>query len=113
MRFLPHLQRTWYCALYCGHENMADWPCLNFGGSLETLISSEEMRKWQAKIGSKTLQYDRKVKFIYQYRLEDGAFITAWREGNRGIYLVRLAKAGNPLRREVVESHFEVEGSKK
>jgi hypothetical protein len=35
------------------------------------------MRKWQAKIGSKTLEYDRKVKFIYQYRLEDGAFITA------------------------------------
>jgi hypothetical protein len=50
---------------------------LNFGGSLETLISSEETRKWQAKIGSKTLEYDRKVKFIHQYRLEDGAIITA------------------------------------
>jgi hypothetical protein len=56
---------------------MAHWPRLNFGGSLETLISSEEMRIWLAKIGSKTLEYDRKVKFIYQYRLEDGAFIIA------------------------------------
>jgi hypothetical protein len=77
MSFLPHLQRTWYCALYSGHENMAHWPRLNFGGSLETLISSEEMRIWLAKIGSKTLEYDRKVKSIYQYRLEDGAFTIA------------------------------------
>jgi len=86
---------------------------LNFGGSLETLISSEETRKWQAKIGSKTLEYDRKVKFIYQYRLEDGAFIPAQREGNEVIHLVTLTKAGNPLRGEEVESHFEDEASKK
>ncbi len=61
----------------------------------------------------KTLEYDRKVKCIYQYRLEDGAFIPAQREGNEVIHLVTLTKAGNPLRGEEVESHFEDEASKK
>jgi len=49
----------------------------------------------------------------YQYRLEDGAFIPAQRKGNEVIYLVTLTKAGNPLRGEEVESHFEDEASKK
>jgi len=61
----------------------------------------------------KALEYDRKVKSIYQYRLEDGAFIPAQREGNEVIYLVTLTKAGNPLRGEEVESHFEDEALKR
>jgi hypothetical protein len=61
----------------------------------------------------KTLEDGRKVKFIYQELLEDGAFITAQTEGNEVVYSVVLANAGNPLSREDVESHFKAELSKK
>jgi hypothetical protein len=61
----------------------------------------------------KTLEDGRKVKFIYQELPEDGAFITAQLAGNEVVYSVLLAKAGNPLSREDVESHFKGELSKK
>ena len=61
----------------------------------------------------KTLEDGRKVKFIYQELLEDGALITAQLAGNEVVYSVVLTKAGNPLSREDVESHFEGELSKK
>jgi hypothetical protein len=61
----------------------------------------------------KTLEDGRKVKFIYQELPADGAFITAQLERNEVVYSVVLAKAGNPLSREDVESHFEGELSKK
>ena len=54
----------------------------------------------------KTLEDGRKVKFIYQELPEDGAFITAQIAGNEVVYSVVLTKAGNPLGREDVESHF-------
>jgi len=53
----------------------------------------------------KTLEDGRRVKFIYQELLEDGAFITAQLEGNEVVYSVVLTKARNPLSREDVESH--------
>ncbi len=68
-------------------------------------ISSEE---W-----IKTLEDGRKVKFIYQELPEDGAFITAQLAGNEVVYSVVLAKAGNSLSRDDVESHFRAELSKK
>ena len=61
----------------------------------------------------KTLEDGRKVKFIYQELPEDVAFITAQLAGNEVVYSVILTKAGNPLSREDVESHFEGELSKK
>ena len=61
----------------------------------------------------KTLADNRKVKFIYQELPEDGAFITAQIAGNEVVYSVVLTKAGNPLSREDVESHFKSELSKK
>ena len=61
----------------------------------------------------KTLEDGRKVKFIYQELAEDGAFITAQIAGNEVVYSVLLAKAGNPLTREEVESHFKGELAKK
>jgi hypothetical protein len=61
----------------------------------------------------KTLEDDRKVKFIYQELPEDGAFITAQIAGNEVVYSVVLTKARNPLSREAVESHFRAELSKK
>jgi hypothetical protein len=61
----------------------------------------------------KRLEDGRKVKFIYQELPEDGAFITAQIERNEVVYSVVLAKAGNPLSREAVESHFNGELSKK
>jgi hypothetical protein len=61
----------------------------------------------------KTRDDGRKVKFIYQELLEDGAFITAQIEGNEVVYSIVLTKARNPLSREDVESHFEAELSKK
>jgi len=61
----------------------------------------------------KTLEDGRKVKFIYQELPEDGAFITAQLAGNEIVYSVVLNKAGNPLSREAVESHFKGEFSKK
>jgi hypothetical protein len=61
----------------------------------------------------KTLEDRRRVKFIYQELPEDGAFITAQIEGNEVVYSVVLTKAGNPLSREDVESHFKGELSKK
>jgi hypothetical protein len=60
----------------------------------------------------KTLEDGRRVKFIYQELPEDGAFITAQLEGNEVVYSVVLTKAGNPLSREDVESHFKGELSK-
>ena len=61
----------------------------------------------------KTLEDDRRVKFIYQELPEDGAFITAQLAGNEVVYSVVLTKARNPLSREDVESHFKGELSKK
>jgi hypothetical protein len=61
----------------------------------------------------KTLADGRKVKFIYQELPLDGAFITAQLAGNEVVYSVVLAKAGNPLNRADVESHFKGELSKK
>jgi hypothetical protein len=63
--------------------------------------------------GIKTLAGGRKVKFIYQELSEDGAFMTAQLAGNEVVYSVVLARAGNPLSREDVESHFKAELSKK
>ncbi|MCU1341661.1 MAG: hypothetical protein JWN92_1084 [Candidatus Acidoferrum typicum] len=60
----------------------------------------------------KTLKDGRKVKFNYQELPEDGAFITAQLERNEVVYSVVLAKAGNPLSHEAVESHFQGELSK-
>ena len=60
----------------------------------------------------KKLEDGRKVKFIYQELPEDGAFLTAQIERNEVVYSVVLAKAGNPLSREDVESHFKNELSK-
>jgi hypothetical protein len=57
----------------------------------------------------KTLEDGRKVKFVYQELPEDGAFLTAQLEGNEVVYSVVLPKAGNPLSRENVESHFKAE----
>jgi len=61
----------------------------------------------------KTLEDGRKVKFIYQELPEDVAFITAQLERNDVVYSVILTKAGNPLSREAVESHFQAELLKK
>ena len=61
----------------------------------------------------KRLDDGRKVKFIYQELPEDGAFITAQLEGHEVVYSVVLTKAGNPLSREDVESHFKGELSKR
>ena len=62
---------------------------------------------------SKTLQDGRKVKFIYQELPDDGAFISAQLAGNEVVYSVVLTRAGNPLSREDVESHFQSELLKK
>jgi hypothetical protein len=61
----------------------------------------------------KTLEDGRKVKFIYQELTDDGAFLSAQLAGNEVVYSVVLTKAGNPLCREDVESHFRGELSKK
>ena len=61
----------------------------------------------------KTLEDGRKVKFIYQELLEDGAFLSAQLAGNEVVYSIVLTKARNPLSREDVESHFKGELSKK
>ena len=61
----------------------------------------------------KTLADGRSVKFIYQELPEDGAFITAQLAGSEIVYSVVLGKAGNPLSRADVESHFNSELSKK
>jgi hypothetical protein len=61
----------------------------------------------------KELEDGRKVKFIYQVLLEDGAFISAQIAGNEVVYSVVLTNAKNPLSREDVENHFKGELSKK
>lgn len=61
----------------------------------------------------KTLADGRKVKFVYQELPANGAFITAQLAGNEVVYSVVLTKAGNPMSREEVESHFKGELSKK
>jgi len=61
----------------------------------------------------KKLEDGMKVKFIYQELPDDGAFITAQIEKNEVVYSVVLTKAGNPLSREDVETHFKGELLKK
>ena len=61
----------------------------------------------------KTLEDGRRVKFIYQELPDDGAFLSAQLAGNEVVYSLVLTKAGNPLSREDVESHFKGELSKK
>jgi hypothetical protein len=61
----------------------------------------------------KTLAGGRSVKFSCQELPDDGAFITAQVAGNQVVYSIVLAKAGNPLSRDQVESHFAAELSKK
>ena len=61
----------------------------------------------------KTLEDGRQVKFNNQELPEDGAFITAQFAGHEVVYSVVLTKAGNPLGREDVESHFKRELSGK
>lgn len=61
----------------------------------------------------KTREDGRKVKFIYQELLDDGAFITAQIAGHEVVYSIVLTKARNPLSREDVEGHFEGELLKK
>jgi hypothetical protein len=61
----------------------------------------------------KILEDGRTVKFSYQKLPNDGAFITAQLARSEVVYSVVLTKAGNPLCREDVESHFEGELSKK
>ena len=61
----------------------------------------------------KTLEDGRTVKFIYQELPEDGAFLTAQLAGNKVVYSVVLTRAGNPLNREDVETHFKDELAKK
>jgi hypothetical protein len=61
----------------------------------------------------KTLEDGRKVKFIYQELVEDGAFITAQIAGNEVVYSIILTNAKNPLSCEDVESRFKAELSKK
>jgi hypothetical protein len=61
----------------------------------------------------KTLPDGRKVKFIYQELPHEGAFMTAQLAGNKVVYSILLANAGNPLTHQEVESHFEAELAKK
>ena len=61
----------------------------------------------------KTLKDGRKVEFIYQELPDDGAFMTAQLERHEVVYSVVLTKAGNPLSRDAVESHFQAELSSK
>jgi hypothetical protein len=44
---------------------------------------------------------------------DDGAFVTAQLEGNEVVYSVVMAKAGNPVSRQDVASHFKAGLSKK
>ena len=52
----------------------------------------------------KTLEDGRKVKFFYHELPEDGAFITAQIQGNEVVYSVVLARAKNPLSREMLKA---------
>jgi hypothetical protein len=61
----------------------------------------------------KTLDDGRRVKFSCQAMPEEWTFITAQLEGNEVVYSVVLTKIRKPLNREDVESHFQVELSKK
>jgi hypothetical protein len=61
----------------------------------------------------KTIEDGRKVKFIYQELLENGAFITVQLAGNEAVYSVVLTNARNPLSRDDVERRFKSELSKK
>jgi hypothetical protein len=61
----------------------------------------------------KSLEDSRKVKFTCQELPDDGAFITAQIEGNEVVYSIVLAKVGNLLSREQVESRFKRELLKK
>jgi hypothetical protein len=60
----------------------------------------------------KTLADRRKVKFTNE-ELDESAFLTAQIEGNKVVYSIVLSNAKNPLSREEVETHFEVELSKR
>jgi hypothetical protein len=94
---------------------------LRLGPEKRTICASEkskpEIPARDAKMTDdewiKTREEGRKVKFIYQELLEDGAFISAQIAGNEVVYSIVLTKARSPLSREDVEGHFEDELLKK
>jgi len=57
----------------------------------------------------KTFADGKKVQYIYQELPEDGAYLSAQIAGHEVVYSVILERAGNPLSREEVESHFHSE----
>jgi hypothetical protein len=61
----------------------------------------------------KTLEDGRRVKFTNQGLPEDVTFLTAQIEGSQVVYSILLTDSRNPLRRQVVENHFESELAKK
>ena len=61
----------------------------------------------------KTLEDNRRVKFIYQELPGNRAFITAQIAGNEVVYSIVLDDVQNPLSRQEVESRFASELSKK
>jgi hypothetical protein len=77
------------------------------------VISAGEVWQVQDDEWIKTLEDGRKVKFIYQELVDDGAFITAQIERSEVVYSIILTKAANPLSRENVENRFKGELSKK
>jgi hypothetical protein len=94
---------------------------LRLGPEKRTICASEkskpEIPPRDAKMTDdewiKTREDGRKVKFIYQELLEDGAFISAQIAGNEVVYSIVLTQARSPLSREDVEGHFEDELLKK
>ena len=78
----------------------------------EQIRVENKLKVWRVGQPVRTLEDGRKVKFIYQELPEDAAFLSAQLANNEIVYSVVLTKAGNPLSREDVESHFEGELSK-
>jgi hypothetical protein len=62
---------------------------------------------------TKMLEDSRIVKFTWQELQEGGAFISAQLAGNPVVYSIVLTHAIIPLSRNIVESHFKAELSKK
>jgi hypothetical protein len=85
----------------------------NTGKLPENIDHGLKRMQMQEEEWIETLADGRSVKFIYQVLPLDGTFITAQIAGNKVVYSIVLTKAGNPLSREDVESHFRDGLSKK
>src|SRR5271155_1987310 len=94
------LEKTTYCSLLTASKHFSSPDCSILSANIDFAGTGADMpdQEW-----IKTLADGRRVKFVYQELLDDGAFLSAQIAGHEVVYSVILEKEGNALSRDDVE----------